>query len=70
MKAAVVGEKGVEIRDVPKPEPGPNEVLIAARASSLNRADLLASQRAFTGGGGGGKLVSSSPARLKRSARR
>src|SRR5262245_46478955 len=41
MKAAVVGENGVEIRDVPKPEPKPNEVLIRVRASSLNRADLL-----------------------------
>jgi NADPH2:quinone reductase len=39
MKAAVVGEKGVEIRDIPKPEPGPNEVLIRIRAASLNRAD-------------------------------
>src|SRR5260370_35873013 len=43
MKAAVVGEKGVEIRDVPKPEPKPSEVLIRVRASSLNRADLLVS---------------------------
>ena len=41
MKAAVVGEHGVEIRDLPKPEPKPNEVLIRVRASSLNRADLL-----------------------------
>jgi NADPH2:quinone reductase len=41
MKAAVVGESGVEIRDLPKPEPKPNEVLIRVRASSLNRADLL-----------------------------
>jgi NADPH2:quinone reductase len=41
MKAAVVGEHGVEIRDLPKPEPKPNEVLIKVRASSLNRADLL-----------------------------
>jgi NADPH:quinone reductase-like Zn-dependent oxidoreductase len=41
MKAAVVGENGVEIRDVPKPEPKPSEVLIRVRASSLNRADLL-----------------------------
>ena len=41
MKAAVVGEKGVEVRDVPKPTPGPDEVLIRVRASSLNRADLL-----------------------------
>jgi len=41
MKAAVVGEKDVEFRDLPKPEPKPNEVLIRVRASSLNRADLL-----------------------------
>jgi len=41
MKAAVVGEKGVEIRDLPKPGPKPNEVLIRVKASSLNRADLL-----------------------------
>ena len=43
MKAAVVGEHGVEIRDLPKPEPKPSEVLIRVRASSLNRADLLVS---------------------------
>jgi NADPH2:quinone reductase len=41
MKAAVLGEKGVEIRDLPKPTPAPNEVLIRVRASSLNRADTL-----------------------------
>ncbi|HEX8827136.1 MAG TPA: alcohol dehydrogenase catalytic domain-containing protein, partial [Xanthobacteraceae bacterium] len=41
MQAAVVGEKGVEIRDLPKPNPKPNEVLIRVKASSLNRADLL-----------------------------
>jgi NADPH2:quinone reductase len=41
MQAAVVGEKDVEVRDLPKPNPKPNEVLIRVRASSLNRADLL-----------------------------
>ena len=41
MKAAILGENGVEIRDLPKPEPKPDEVLIRVRASSLNRADLL-----------------------------
>ncbi len=41
MKAAVLGENGVEVREVPKPAPKPNEVLIRVRASSLNRADLL-----------------------------
>ena len=41
MRAAVMGEKGAEIRDLPKPGPKPNEVLIRVKASSLNRADLL-----------------------------
>jgi NADPH2:quinone reductase len=41
MQAAVLGEKGVEVRDLPKPVAKPNEVLIRVRASSLNRADLL-----------------------------
>lgn len=40
MRAAVVGANGVEIQDVPKPEPKPDEVLIRVRAASLNRADL------------------------------
>jgi NADPH:quinone reductase len=52
VKAAVVGEKGAEVRDLPKPQPAANEVLIRARASSLNRADLLAASR----GGGGARL--------------
>ena len=41
MKAAVLGDKGIEVRDVPKPAPAPNEILIRVRASSLNRADLI-----------------------------
>jgi len=40
MKAAVVGERGAEVRELPKPEPAPNEILIKVRASSLNRADV------------------------------
>src|SRR5215469_8425818 len=53
MKAAVVGEHGVEIRDLPKPAPKPNEVLIRVRASSLNRADLLVAQGHQHGAVGG-----------------
>jgi NADPH2:quinone reductase len=53
VKAAVLGEKGVEIRDVPKPEPKPNEVLIKVRASSLNRADLLVASGIQHGSVGG-----------------
>jgi NADPH:quinone reductase len=51
VKAAIVGERGVEVRDVPKPKPAANEVLIRARASSLNRADLLAASRGGSGAG-------------------
>src|SRR5215510_2452655 len=40
MRAAVLGENGVEVRDLPKPEPKANEILIRVRATSLNRADL------------------------------
>jgi NADPH:quinone reductase len=58
VKAAVVGEQGVETRDVPKPAPGPNEVLIAVRASSLNRADLIVAsgQRHGSVGGVGARI--------------
>ncbi len=41
MKAAILGNAGIEIGDVPKPVPKPNEVLVRVRATTLNRADLL-----------------------------
>ena len=41
MKAAILGEAGIEIGEVPKPTPKPNEVLVRVRATTLNRADLL-----------------------------
>jgi NADPH:quinone reductase len=58
MKAVVVGEKEVEIRDVPKPAPAANEVVIRARASSLNRADLIVAsgQRHGSVGGVGARI--------------
>jgi NADPH2:quinone reductase len=40
MKAAVGGEKGLEIREVPLPVPKPNEILVRVRVAGLNRADL------------------------------
>jgi NADPH2:quinone reductase len=40
MKAAVVTANGLEVRDVPVPQPGPDQVLVRVRAASLNRADL------------------------------
>jgi putative PIG3 family NAD(P)H quinone oxidoreductase len=45
MRAVVIARFGgpevLEIRDVPTPEPGPDEVLVQVRGSALNRADLL-----------------------------
>ena len=40
MKAAVVTQTGLEIREVPAPVPGRNHVLVRVRACGLNRADL------------------------------
>jgi NADPH2:quinone reductase len=40
VKAIVLGEKGVEVRDVAPPRPKPSEVLVRVRACGLNRADL------------------------------
>ena len=53
MKAAVLGEKGVEVRDITQPKPAPNEVLIRVRASSLNRADLIVASGIQHGSVGG-----------------
>jgi NADPH2:quinone reductase len=53
MKAAVLGENGIEVRDLPKPEPKPNEVLIRVRASTLNRADLIVASGIQHGSVGG-----------------
>jgi len=58
MRAAVVGENGAEVRELPKPEPAPGEVLIRVRASSLNRADVgvAAGQQHGRVGGIGARL--------------
>ena len=58
MKAAVVGETGIEIRDVPRPQPKPNEILVRVHASGLNRADLaVAAGQAHGRVGGPGTIV-------------
>jgi NADPH2:quinone reductase len=41
MKAAVVTENGLVVKDVPEPKPAPNEVLIRVRACGMNRADVM-----------------------------
>jgi putative PIG3 family NAD(P)H quinone oxidoreductase len=45
MKAVVItrfgGPEVLEVQDVAKPQPGPEEVLVRVRSTALNRADLL-----------------------------
>jgi NADPH2:quinone reductase len=55
MKAAVVTEQGVQVKDAPKPAPKAHELLIKVKAASLNRADLAvaAGNRHGTVGGPG-----------------
>lgn len=58
MKAAVVAPGGVEVREVAKPSPAPNQVLVRVRAAGLNRADLImASGRMHGSSGGAGALL-------------
>jgi NADPH2:quinone reductase len=58
MKAAVLGDARVEVRDLEKPAPKPNEVLIRVCASTLNRADLIVAsgQRHGPVGGVGARI--------------
>jgi NADPH:quinone reductase len=58
MNAVVVGASGVEVREVPRPTPGPTQVLVRVRASGLNRADLImASGRPHGAHGGAGAIL-------------
>lgn len=45
MRAVVIPEYGdvdvLEVREIPDPEPGPDEVVVAVRSTAMNRADLL-----------------------------
>jgi NADPH:quinone reductase len=53
MKAAVLGDKGLEIRDIPAPKPKENEILVRVRAAGLNRAEVMMAQGYRHGSQGG-----------------
>jgi NADPH2:quinone reductase len=53
MKAAVIGETGVEVREVAKPKPSASQVLVRVRAAGLNRADLIMASGRMHGSAGG-----------------
>ena len=58
MKAAVITTNGLQVQDVPKPTPKPNEILVRVRAAGLNRADLaMASGHAHGRAGGPGAIA-------------
>ena len=53
MKAAVIAQGGVEIRDVAKPAPSASQVLVRVRAAGLNRADVIMASGHMHGSAGG-----------------
>ena len=57
MKAVIIGENGLEVTDVNKPEPKANEVLTKVATCGLNRADVLMASGAFHGAQGGSGTV-------------
>ncbi len=58
MRAMVVGNNGLELRDIPAPRPGPGEVLVRVRAAGLNRAELaMAAGHAHGALGGAGAVI-------------
>lgn len=53
MKAAVITETGVAIREAAKPVPGRGQVLVRVRAAGLNRADVIMASGHMHGSAGG-----------------
>ena len=66
MKAAVITENGLQLKEVPQPEPRRVKSLLRLVAAGLNRADLLALQgaRGFAAGSVGGREWSGEVATL------
>lgn len=57
IKAIVITEQGLELRDVPKPEPKPHQVLVKVHHAGLNRADLAMAAGHKHGPAGGAGTV-------------
>ena len=58
MKAVVLTDGGLALREVPVPKPKPNEILVKVAASGLNRADLImAAGRPHGSLGGAGTIA-------------
>ena len=58
MRAMVVGDGALELRDIPVPRPGVGEVLVRVRAAGLNRAELaMAAGHAHGALGGAGAVI-------------
>ena len=61
MRAVVINRFGgpevLEIQDVPKPQPGPEEVLVHVRGTALNRADLLQRQGRYAAPAGAAQNI-------------
>ncbi len=58
MKAVVLADEGLALREVPVPEPNPNEILVKVAASGLNRTDLImAAGRPHGSLGGAGAIA-------------
>lgn len=58
MKAAIIGENGLQIANIAPPEPATNEVLIKVRACGLNRADAnMAGGMVHGSAGGTGQVL-------------
>lgn len=49
MKAGVATEGGIELREVARPTPGEEEVLVKVAAAGMNRADLVAAKGLYGG---------------------
>lgn len=61
MRAVVINHFGgpevLEIQDVPKPQPGPEEILVHVRGTALNRADLLQRQGRYAAPAGAAQNI-------------